>query len=113
MGSVHKSRVDIVVCMCVQLNKCCVVCVSALHMRQYGEVCVFALNLCKYDLRKGDLFVLRWARVRRVCLGSVSSVVFIGGGVYYFIFSFYEVFYDYGGVYCCEVGVYVLFYHNK
>ena len=24
------------------------------------------LCVCKYDLRKGDLFVLSWARVRRV-----------------------------------------------
>ena len=24
---------------------------------------VFASTLCKYDLRKGDLFVLSWARV--------------------------------------------------
>ena len=30
----------------------------------YG--CVLASTLCKYDLRKGDLFVLSWARVRRV-----------------------------------------------
>ena len=27
---------------------------------------VLASTLCKYDLRKGDLFVLSWARVRRV-----------------------------------------------
>ena len=26
--------------MCVQLNMCCVVCVSVLHRGQYGEVCV-------------------------------------------------------------------------
>ena len=41
---------------------------------------VFVLTVCKYDLRRGDLFVLSWVRVRRVCLESVSSVVFIGGG---------------------------------
>ena len=29
--------------------------------------------VCKYDLRKGDLFVLSWARVRRVRRGSISS----------------------------------------
>ena len=29
-----------------------------------GDGCVFASNWCKYDLRKGDLFVLNWARVR-------------------------------------------------
>ena len=44
-------------------------------------VCVFALNLCKNDFRKDDLFVLIWARVQRECFGSVSAVVFIGGGV--------------------------------
>ena len=36
---------------------------------QYGEVCVFTSTLCKYNLKKGDLLVLSWARVRRVCLG--------------------------------------------
>ena len=29
-----------------------------------GDECVLASALCKYDLRKGDLFVLSWARVR-------------------------------------------------
>ena len=33
------------------------------------DVCLVS-TLCKYDLRKGDLFVLSWARVRR---GSLSS----------------------------------------
>ena len=56
-------------------------CVSVLQRGQYGEVFVLVLTLYKYDMRKGDLFVLRWASVRRVCLGRVSSVVFIGGGV--------------------------------
>ena len=27
-------------------------------------ICDLASTLCKYDLRKGDLFVLNWARVR-------------------------------------------------
>ena len=35
--------------------------------------CVLASTLCEYDLRKGDLFVLSWARVRRVRRGSLSS----------------------------------------
>ena len=30
-----------------------------------GDGCVLASTLCNYDLRKGDLFVLSWARVRR------------------------------------------------
>ena len=29
-----------------------------------GDGCVLASTSCKYDLRKGDLFVLSWARVR-------------------------------------------------
>ena len=41
-----------------------------------------ASTLCKYDLRKGDLFVLSWARVRRVRRGRLSSELLIcGGGV--------------------------------
>ena len=32
------------------------------------------LTLCKYDLRKGDLFVLVWARGQQVRWGSLSSV---------------------------------------
>ena len=40
-----------------------------------GDGCDLASTfLCKYDLRKGDLFVMSWARVRRVrrevCLQS-------------------------------------------
>ena len=38
------------------------------------------LAVCKYDLRKGDLFVLSWARVQRVNppAGAMSSVVILG-----------------------------------
>ena len=42
-----------------------------------GDGCDFASTLCKYDLRKGDLFVLGWARVRR---GSISSELLMCGG---------------------------------
>ena len=36
-------------------------------------------RLCRNDLRKGDLFVLSWARVRQ---GSISSeMLMCGGGV--------------------------------
>ena len=38
-----------------------------------GDGCEWASTLCKYDLRKRDLFVLSWARVRRVRRGSISS----------------------------------------
>ena len=47
-----------------------------------GDECVLALTLRKYDLRKGDLFVLGWARVRRVRRGSLTSELLVcGGGV--------------------------------
>ena len=45
-----------------------------------SDGCVLASTLCKYDLRKGDLFVLRWARVRRVRRGGLSSELLMGGG---------------------------------
>ena len=35
--------------------------------------------MCKYDLSKDDLFVVSWARVRRV---SISSELMCGGGVH-------------------------------
>ena len=72
MGSLHKSMADSVVCICGQLKKCCVVCS---WMRQWGQSsdgCVEASILCRYNRRKGDLFVHSWARVRRVC--GVSSL---------------------------------------
>ena len=46
-------------------------CVWMLQRGHSGDGCVLALTLCKYDLRKGDLFVLSWARVRRVRRGSL------------------------------------------
>ena len=48
-------------------------CVRMLQRRHCGDGCVLATTLCKYDLRKGDLFVLSWARVQRVRRGSLSS----------------------------------------
>ena len=47
-----------------------------------GDGCVLASTLCKYDLRKGDLFVPSRARVRRVRRGSISPELPVcGGGV--------------------------------
>ena len=46
-------------------------CVWMLQRGHGGDGCVLASTLCKYDLRKGDLFVLSWARVRRVRRGSL------------------------------------------
>ena len=42
-------------------------CVWMLQRGHSGDGCVLASTLCKYDLRKGDLFVLSWAR-----RGSIS-----------------------------------------
>ena len=47
-------------------------CVWMLQRGHSGDVCVLASTLYKYDLRKGDLFVLSWARVRRVRRGGIS-----------------------------------------
>ena len=73
-GSVHKSRGDNVVCM--QLKRWCVWMLQRGHS---GDGCVLASTLCKYDLRKGDLFVLSRARVRRVRRGRLSSELLVCG----------------------------------
>ena len=71
-GPVHKSRGENVVCMWVQFKIWCVSCVWVLQRGHSGDVCVLALALlCKYDLRKGYLFVLSWARVRRGRRGNI------------------------------------------
>ena len=57
-GSVHKSRGDSVVRMWMQLKRWCVSCVWVLQRRHSGDGCDLASTFCKYDLRKGDLFVL-------------------------------------------------------
>ena len=47
-----------------------------------GDGCDLASTLCKYDLRKGDLFVLSWEREQRVRRGSISSeLLMCSGGV--------------------------------
>ena len=47
-----------------------------------SDGCDLASTLCKNTLRKGDLFVLSWARVQRVRRGSISSeLLMCGGGV--------------------------------
>ena len=38
--------------------------------------CVLASTLCKYDLWKGDLFVLSWAMVL-MCGGGVRSILLL------------------------------------
>ena len=47
-----------------------------------GNGCDLVSTFCKYDLRKGDLIVLSWARVQWVRRGSISSeFLMCGGGV--------------------------------
>ena len=54
-------------------------CMTVLQ-RNRGDACDLASTLYTYDLRKGDLFVLCWARVQRVRQGSISLEVLICGG---------------------------------
>ena len=47
-----------------------------------GDGCDLESTLCKYDFRKGGLFVLSLARVRRMRQGSIfSELLMCGGGV--------------------------------
>ena len=55
----------------------CVVCVGV----QRGHCGDLVSTLCKYDLGKGDVFVLSWAMVRQVRRGSISSDLLMCGGV--------------------------------
>ena len=59
--------------MLVQLNKCAIVCDSNLQRGHSGDGCLTSSNLFKYERRWGHLFVMSWARVRRVDRGSVVS----------------------------------------
>ena len=49
-------------------------CVWVLQSGHSGDGCDFASTLCKYDLRKGDVFVLSWERVRRLRRESLVEV---------------------------------------
>ena len=47
-----------------------------------GDGCDLSSTLCMYNLRKGALFVLSWARVRRVRWGRISlELIMCDGGV--------------------------------
>ena len=60
----------------------CCVCKCFKQRGHSGDRCDLASTLCKYDWRKRDLFVLGWARVRRVRRGSISlELLMCGGGV--------------------------------
>ena len=67
-----------------------------------GDGCDLASTLWMYDLKKSDLLVLSWARVRRVRRGSISSDV----SIWRRMFLFYVCCNDWVGVcgnVCCEV----------
>ena len=53
------SRGNSVVGMWMQLKRWCVSCGWVLQMNS-GVGCDVASTLCKYDLKKGDLFLLSW-----------------------------------------------------
>ena len=56
-------------------------CVWVLQRGNSGDGCDLTA-LFKYTLKKGELFVLSWTRVRRVMRGSISSeLMMCGGGV--------------------------------
>ena len=62
-------------------------CVCMLQRGHSGDGCVLASTLCKYDLSKGDFFLI-WARMRRVRRGSISSELLICDGGVRSIFLF-------------------------
>ena len=55
-------------------------CVWVMKRGHSGDGCDLASTVCTYDLRKGDLFVLSWASVRRVMRGSIFLALLVCGG---------------------------------
>ena len=51
-----------------------------MRVLQRGHSCDLVSTLCKYNMRKGDLFVMSLARVRQVRRGSISSELLMCGG---------------------------------
>ena len=89
-GSVHTSRSDHVLRIWVQLKRRYVLYVGVLQRGHSGDGCDWGTILCKYDMRKGDLFVLSWARVRRLKRGSMSSeLLMYGGGPHSFCYCLF------------------------
>ena len=66
--------VDTPWCVCGEVQEMmCVVCESATLGMAWdsGDACDLSSTLCKYNMRKGDLFFLRWAMILRL-EGEVS-----------------------------------------
>ena len=59
--------------MLMPLNKCVVVCGSDLHRGNSDVRCLSSSIMFKYECSMGHLFVLSWARVRRIARESVVS----------------------------------------
>ena len=59
--------------MLVQFNKCDVVCDSVLQRGHSRDGWLSSSILFKYKAMVGHLFVISWAMIRRVALGSVAS----------------------------------------
>ena len=54
-------------------------CMQVLQRGHSGDGCDLTSTLYKYDLRKGGLVVLGWARMRRVRQRSISSELLMCG----------------------------------
>ena len=62
-------------------------CVRVLQRGFGGDGCDLACTLCKYYMRKGDLFVQSWPRMRRARRGNIlSELAMCGGGVRFFCY---------------------------
>ena len=85
----------------MQLNKCVVVCGSDLQIGHSGDGCLTSSILFIYERSRGHLFVLSWARVRRVARGECCFGVMYCewyGVCDFVVLSVVEVCADYGGV---------------
>ena len=79
--SVHRPRGDNEVHIWVPLKRRCVLCGRVLKRGNNGDGCEWESTLCKYDLRKYNLFLLIWTSVRRVRRRSVASELLMRGMV--------------------------------
>ena len=79
-GSVHKSQTVSVVGMSGQLKRCNESWFGSLQSGQFAAGWLAGSILCRWVMRRGDLFVLSWESLRRVEWGKVSSFLSMSGG---------------------------------
>ena len=87
--------------MFVQLSRCVVVYGSVLQRGHSGDGCLTSSILVEYERSRGHLFVLSWARVRRVARGECCFGVMYCewyGVCDFVVLWVVEVCADYGGV---------------